>query len=93
MFVKAKQILHSILITNEYLDSMIKSSEPGVFCKLDSTNAYHHVNWEFLLYLLKRRDFGENWCTWIGHCISSVHFFVLVNGTPSKVFKSSYGLR
>jgi hypothetical protein len=29
-----------------------------VLCKLDLEKAYDHVNWEFLIYLLKRCGFG-----------------------------------
>jgi hypothetical protein len=60
---------------------------------MDLEKAYDHVNWDFLLYMLRRCGFGEKWCTWIAHCISSVRFSVLINGFPYGFFSSSRGLR
>jgi hypothetical protein len=57
-FIKGRQILNLILIANECLDSRLRSREPDVICKMDLEKAYGHVNWDFLLHMLRRNGFG-----------------------------------
>jgi hypothetical protein len=92
-FVPRQQILDSILMANECVDSQIRSGEPGIICKLDLKKAYDHINWDFLLYILEKCGFGERWRDWIHQCVSTVCFFVLINGTPANFFRSSQGVR
>jgi hypothetical protein len=90
-FIGGYQVLDSVLIANEVLDTCMRSAVPGVICKLDLEKAYDHINWNFLLYLLKRCGFGERWRGWIEWCNLTVRFSILVNGTPEGFFNSSRG--
>ena len=92
-FVKGKQILDFVLIASECIDNRLKSGVPGVLCKLDVEKPYDHVSWDFLMYMLQRCGFSEKWRKWIRYCISTIKFFILINGSPSDFFGSSRVLR
>jgi len=85
-FVRGRQIMDGVLIANELIDSRIKLGKPGVICKLDIKNAYDHVNWALLTYIMRRMGFGERWIAWVRHCFCTVSFAVLINGSPSQFF-------
>ena len=92
-FVGGSQIIDAVLIANEFIDSRVKLGMCGVVCKLDIEKTYDHVNWEFLLYVMKRMGFREKWIGWIRHCISSTSFTGLINGSPIEFLLTSRGLR
>ena len=47
-FVEGRQILDTMLIANEAVDSILRRKENGLLCKLDIEKAYDHIRWDFL---------------------------------------------
>lgn len=92
-FIKGRQIMDAALIASECVDTRIRGVDPGVMCKLDIEKAYDHVNWEFLINILRQMGFGERWLKWIEVCIKTVRFSILRNGEPAGFFPSERGLR
>ena len=90
--MEGRQILDSILIAFECIDSRLKSGVPSVLCKLDVEKAYDHMCWDFLMYMLQRCGFSDKWRKWIWYCISTVKFSILISGSPSDFFGNSRGV-
>jgi len=78
---------------NEVLDDLKRGRKNGVIVKLDFEKACDSVSWEFLLYMMKRLGFCGKWIQWIRACLESATISVLVNGSLTKEFKLSRGLR
>ena len=44
VFVEERQILDVVLVANEVIDSILKSNERAVMCKLEIEKVYDHVD-------------------------------------------------
>lgn len=74
------------------MDSRIKYQTYGILCKFDIEKAYNHVNWNFLLKVVKDMGFGMKCIRWIAFCIRS-NFLFWVSVSPEGFFSSERGLR
>jgi hypothetical protein len=61
--------------------------------KVDLKKAFDSVNREFIYFILHCIGFPYTWIEWIKECISTPSFSVMVDGSPTGVFKSNRGLR
>lgn len=92
-FIEGRQILDSVLIAGEIIDTCKRSREKAVVLKLDFQKAFDSVSWSFLDWTLSQMGFPTKWRNWISSCVSSAAASILLNGTPTLPFKLQRGLR
>nr|GFA52616.1 RNA-directed DNA polymerase, eukaryota [Tanacetum cinerariifolium] len=86
-FVKDRQILDGSFILNELVQWCKKKRKQSMIFKVDFEKAYDSVRWDFIDTILKKFEFGDKWCNWIGSCLQSSRGSVLVNGSPTSEFQ------
>eukprot|EP00253_Pinus_taeda_P009202 PITA_09202 len=92
-FVEGRQILDGLVVTQEVIHSLKVKKQKGMMIKLDLSKAYDRLSWNYLGKVLESFGFSRRWIDWIHSLISSPNFSILVNGTPSKTFTASRGIR
>eukprot|EP00253_Pinus_taeda_P021290 PITA_21290 len=92
-FVEGRQILDGLVVTQEVIQSLKFKKQKGMMIKLDLSKAYDRLSWNYLGKVLESFGFSRRWIDWIHSLISSPNFSSLVNGTPSKTFTASRGIR
>ena len=86
-------MLDSALVANGIVDYLNRGKLRGVIIKLDFEKAYDFVDWEFLMYIMRRLGFNSKLILWIKSCLEPVIVSLLVNRSPTKVFSPKKGFR
>ncbi|GKV01050.1 hypothetical protein SLEP1_g13646 [Rubroshorea leprosula] len=92
-FLKGRQLMDGVAIANEVIDEAKKKRQKAFLFKIDFEKAYDTVSWSFLNHMMQKMGFCEKWSLWIQECLQSSLVSILVNGSPSRQFKVSRGLR
>ena len=92
-FIKDRHILHGTMILNEVVEEAKRCKKPTLVFKVDFEKAYDSVSWSFLEYMLDRMGFCLKWRKWINACLQSAIVSILINGSPTKEFAPTRGLR
>ena len=92
-FIQERQIADNIILVQEAIHSSISHWEKGMVIKIDLTNDFDRVNYEFLFQVMLHFGFDLGFVRWIQACIKSSWISPLVNGRAANFFKASRGLR
>jgi hypothetical protein len=92
-FVKGRQILDRIVVAQEAIHSLTKDKQKGLLIKLDLSKAYDRISWQYLIEVMRAFGFDDRWLQWVKSFISTPHFSILLNGSPSAPFNITKGLR
>ncbi|GKV11964.1 hypothetical protein SLEP1_g23173 [Rubroshorea leprosula] len=92
-FIEGRQLSEGVIIANEIIDDAKKRKRECFLFKIDFEKAFDKVSWRFLDYMLMRMGFGDIWRGWIRECLQTSMVSILVNGSPTRQFKVSKGLR
>ncbi|GKV36164.1 hypothetical protein SLEP1_g44325 [Rubroshorea leprosula] len=92
-FIEGRQLVDSVVVANEAIDDVRKRKSRCFVFKIDFEKAYDKVSWSFLDYMMEKMGFDKVWREWIAECLRSNTVSVLLNGSATKEFSMSRGLR
>lgn len=94
-FVPGRQIVDNIIIAQEIIHSMrnLKRKKGVMAIKVDLEKAYDRLRWDFIRDTLTLTGIPRSTVDLIMKCIETTSLSVLWNGSPSKKFLPTRGIR
>lgn len=85
--------MYGPLIINELYTWAKKVKKKILMFKVNFDKAFNSINWEFLNSIQYQMGFGNKWRLWIHDRLKSSRSSIIINGSPTKEFKISKGVR
>lgn len=76
-------MLDDVLIANEIVDEVKRKKNECLILKVNFEKAYDSINWNFLMYMMRRMRICEKWIWWIKEGLVSSSVSILVNRSPT----------
>jgi len=92
-YVEGRQILNNVIQAHEVVHSIKSNKQVGMIIQLDLGKAYDKLSSSCIRAVLKAYGFDQNWIRWVMTLVTMTSFSILLNGTPSRLFTPSKGLR
>jgi hypothetical protein len=91
--VVGRQILDNFIQGHEIIHKMEIQRRGGMIIQLDLVKAYDKISWHYMAKMLEAFGFDQHWINWIVMLVSSIGFSLLINGSPTKHFFPSRGIK
>ncbi|XP_026428870.1 uncharacterized protein LOC113324796 [Papaver somniferum] len=93
-FMKGINIHENIALASELINEInIERKHGNVGLKLDISQAFDTVSWDFIAEVFRQYGFSNSWCKWVPNILSSARISVMLNGFPEGYFSITRGLR
>nr|CAD1830240.1 unnamed protein product [Ananas comosus var. bracteatus] len=92
-FIKGRNLFDNFSTAHVLVHHYYASKQSAALLKIDFERAFDHINWDFLIDLLRARGFAPTWISWIQEILKSVNTSVILNGVPGNSFTCKRGLR
>ncbi|XP_026451890.1 uncharacterized protein LOC113352259 [Papaver somniferum] len=93
-FIKGRNIQEKIALTSELVNDLEHKRRGGnMGLKLDITQAYDSLSWEFMFQVMQKLGFSSNVTRWLHTLLKSAKISVLLNGSLVGYFQVSRWLR
>ena len=83
-FIPGRYILEGVVILHEVLHELWVKKQRGVILKLDFKKAYDKVSWNFMLEVLRQKNFPKKWISWMRQVIEGGKVGINLNGKPGN---------
>ncbi|GKV27047.1 hypothetical protein SLEP1_g36255 [Rubroshorea leprosula] len=93
VFIGGRQLMDSVVIANEVIDEAKRKKTKSILFKVDFEKAYDKVSWDYIEYMFGRMGFPVKWRKWIRERLQSSMISILLNGSPTREFQVSKGIR
>lgn len=93
-FIQGRNIRDCICVTSEAINHLHHKAFAGNLAfKVDISKAFDTLEWKFLLNVLNKFGFNQQFCSWIQTILNSATLSISVNGKQNGYFKCKRGVR
>lgn len=92
-FIEGRSILGGPLIINEIYTWAKQNKNKLFIFKVYFNKAFDSINQNYLKSVMNQMGVGDKWIFWIKGCLSSSRASVLINGSVTKEFPITKGVR